>query len=95
MEWIAEHVQFCGTVDTIEYYNSTEVAVVAVMVIRMLPLFPHLRSFRCAHLVLHSHNFKHAISGKTDLLSFHTTNYHISDLLGDYLFSPFAPLLHS
>jgi hypothetical protein len=62
--------------------NSTEVATVADMVIRMLPLFPRLRSFRCAHLVLQPHHLS-TISGMTGLRSFHTTNCHISDHFHD------------
>lgn len=71
-------------VTTIEFspiikYGSgkTEVAVVADMVIRTLPLFPRLRSFRCAHLILQPRHI-HTIYGMTHLRSFHVTNCHLS-----------------
>jgi len=63
--------------------NSTEVVVVADMIIRMLLLFPHLRSFRCAHLVLQPRHL-YIISGMANLRSFHATNCHLSDQIYDY-----------
>ena len=63
--------------------SSTEVAVVADMIIRMLPLFPRLRSFRCAHLVLQPRHL-YTISGMTNLRSFHVANCHLSEQIYDY-----------
>ena len=94
LEWIAERMRFgtqdriAHAVTNIEFSptinyarresSSTEVAAVADMVIQMLPLFPRLRSFRCAHLVLRPQHL-YIISGMTDLHSFHATNCHLSD----------------
>ena len=102
-EWITERIQFCTrdriahAVVTIEFTptinyarrerNSTEVAVVADIVIRTLPLFPRLRSFRCAHLVLYPHHL-YTISGMPNLRSLHTTNCHLSDHFHDYTQDP-------
>lgn len=63
--------------------SSTEVAAVADMVIRTLPLFPRLRSFRCAHLLLQPRHL-HTISGMANLRSFHVTNCHLSDQFCDH-----------
>jgi len=63
--------------------SSTEVAAVADMIIRMLPLFPRLRTFRCAHLILQPHHLC-TISRMTNLRSFHATNCHMSDNPYDY-----------
>lgn len=94
LEQIAERIQFSAqeriacAVTTIEFSPvanrarresdiGTEIAVVAETIIRMLPLFPRLRSFRCAHLILHPRHLC-AISGITNLRSFHATNCHLS-----------------
>lgn len=58
--------------------NSTEVAVVADLVIRMLPLFPRLRLFRCTHLILQPQHLS-TISGMSNLRSFCATNCHLSE----------------
>ena len=94
LERIAERIQFSAedriayAVTTIEFSpvanrarresDITEIAVVAEMIIRMLPLFPRLRSFRCAHLILHPRHLC-TISGITSLRSFHATDCHLSD----------------
>lgn len=98
-EWVTERMNFCtqariaNAVSMIEFSptinyarrenNSTEVAIVSDMVMRTLPLFPHLRSFRCAHLILHSHHLC-TLSGMTNLRSFHATNCHLSDHSHDH-----------
>ena len=56
--------------------SRTEVAAVADMVIRILPLFPRLRSFQCAHLILQPQQV-HTISTMSNLRSFHATNSHL------------------
>ena len=58
--------------------DIAEIAVVADVIIRTLPLFPRLTSFRCAHLILHPQHLS-AIFGITILRSFHATNCHLSD----------------
>lgn len=63
--------------------GGEEFSAVADVVIRMLPLFPRLRSFQCAHLVLQPHHVS-TISGTTNLRSFHTINCHLSDSLQDH-----------
>ena len=76
-------IEFSPTIDYARREsNSTEVAIVADMIIRMLPLFPRLRSFRCAHLVLQPQHL-YTISGMANLRSFHTTNCHLSDQFYD------------
>ena len=98
-EWVTERVQFCTqeriahAVITIEFVptinyarrerSGTEVAVVADTVIRMLPLFPRLRLFRCAHLVLQPRHI-YTISRVANLRSFHTINCHLSDHFHDH-----------
>lgn len=98
LEWATERMRFstqeriAHAVTTIEFSpainfakrdnSSTEVAAVADVMIRMLPHFPRLRTFRCAHLVLQPHHLC-TISGTTNLRSFHATNCHISDILHD------------
>ena len=98
-EWITSRIQFCTqeriahAVTAIEFSpainyamrerKGIEVAAVADMVIRMLPLFLRLKSFRCAHLVLQPHHL-YTISGMTNLRSFHTTNCHLSDDFHDH-----------
>jgi len=64
--------------------SNAEVAAVADMVIRMLPLFPRLRSFRCAHLILQPHHLD-TISGIANIRSFHATNCHMSDNFHDHI----------
>jgi len=65
--------------------GGIEVAVVADTVIRTLPLFPRLWSFRCAHLILQPHHL-YAISRITNLRSFHVTNCHLSDHFHDHTY---------
>ena len=100
LEWVTERMQFstqeriAHAVTLIEFSptinyarrdnGGTEVAVVADVVIRMLPLFPRLRSFHCAHLVLQPQHLS-TMSGMTNRLrSFHATNCHLSDNLHDH-----------
>lgn len=72
-------IEFSPTINYMRRDGSrTEVAVVADMVIQMLPLFPRLRSFRCAHLILQPQHL-YTISGMNNLRSFYTTNCHLSD----------------
>jgi len=103
LEWITERMEFCTqeriahAVTTIEFSptinyarrecGSTDVAVVADMVIRMLPLFPRLRSFRCAHLILRPQHLN-TISGTSNLRSFHVANCHLSDQFPDHIHDP-------
>jgi hypothetical protein len=51
----------------------------------MLPLFHRLRSFRCSHLVLHPHHL-YAISGMSNLRSFHVIDCHLSDKFHDHAY---------
>ena len=101
LERITERMRFCTqeriayavtAIDfspTINYIrrgsSSTEVAAVADMVIQMLPLFPRLRSFHCAHLILKPQHL-YTIRGMANLRSFHTTNCHISDRFHDHTY---------
>jgi len=77
-------IEFSPTINYARRDNSnTEVAAVADVVIRMLPLFPQLRAFRCAHLILQPHHLC-TISGMNNLRSFHAANCHMSDNLHDH-----------
>ena len=103
LEWITERMEFgareriAHAVATIEFSptinyarresSSTDVAIVADTVIRMLPLFPRLRSFRCAHLVLQPQHL-YTFSRMADLRSFHATNCHLSDQFHDHTHQP-------
>ncbi|KAF9651532.1 hypothetical protein BDM02DRAFT_783540 [Thelephora ganbajun] len=79
-------VEFSPTIDYARRESSsTEIAAVADMVARMLPLFPRLRSFRCAHLILQPQHV-YTISGMAYLRSFHATNCHLSDHFHDHTY---------
>jgi hypothetical protein len=65
--------------------NSTEVATAADVVVRALPLCNRLRSFWCAHLVLHPQRL-YTISGIPNLRSFHVVNCHLSGHFYDHIY---------